>query len=565
MPILCAAPLTLDPQQCQGGCAGCPAGTVGALGGSGGGGGDCAACPPNSTCPGILSQALPSDASTLAFSSASPPRGPPGPCLAASLLPRLPLPPIPGKYDASLFNSTPPLAILIVAAALALLLLGVLTAVRHAPPRTAQRLAALLKRVDVFSLAHAVPPGSPVLNAPTPLGGACTLLSLLVFVCFATLLIVQYYYANVVVQSTLGTLLGEDPFVPNLPWGTLPAGSPLSPAFSSGLQLRLLAPAGLNCSVPAELRHLSSEPWALASPSPPCGDGRTLLQLTCPACALSSASFLSFSLPYTCQSFFLELSAVDAQGVAHTVAFPPAASAAKPTRLLATLAWEVQPLRTLLRDVVGGRSARGYQLFVASASSTHSDDNSRVALIKPASAAVRLHITLAPQSTFSATTLLQRQGPVELLTSIVGLLGILSVFRVLFVAAEGALAYRSSAGGAAKRKLSTPDAAVGQEAAFEQVNPLGGSGEAPPSPAVAPSQWYRCSDETDTWFVAVEGGATAWTLPEGGVVVPEAAVQLEVAAQEQNNAPAATWKKYRRGNAVFYKNPVTGETSLTRP
>jgi hypothetical protein len=481
------------------------------------------------------------------------------------LLPRLPPPPIPGKHGAFLYHSPPPLATLIVAAALALLLLGVHTAVHHAPPRTAQRLAALLKKVDVFSLAHAVPPGSPVLNAPTPLGGACTLLSLLAFACLATLLIVQYYYANVVVQSTLGTLLEEDPFVPDLPWGALPAGSPLSPAFSSGLQLRLLAPAGLNCSVPAELRHPPSEPWALASPSPPCGDGRTLLQLTCPACALSSASFLSFSLPYTCQAFFLELSAVDAQGVAHTVAFPPAASAATPTSLLATLAWEVQPLSTLLRDVVGGRSVRGYQLFVASASSTHSKaaDNPRVAFIKPASAAVRLHITLAPQSTFTTTTLLQRQGPVELLTSIVGLLGILSVFRVLFVAAESALAYRFSAGGAAKRKLSTPDAAVGQEAAFEQVNPLGGgagSGEAPPSLAVAPSQWYRHSDDQDTWYVAVVGGAAAWTLPEGGVVVPEGAAQLEVAAQEET-----TWKKYRRGNAVWYKNPVTGETSLTRP
>ena len=533
MPILCAAPLALDPLQCEGGCAGCPAGTVGSLAGSASGG--CAPCPPNSTCPGILSQALPADASTLAFSSAAPPRSPLGPCLAAATLPRQPPPPIPGKHDAFHYASPPPLYTLIVTGALALLLLSLHAAGRHAPPRTAQRLAALLKRVDAFSLAHAAPPGSPVLNAPTPLGGACTLLALLAFACLATLLTVQYFYANVVVQRTLGTLLGEDPFEPGLPWGALPAGSPLSPALSSGLQLRLLAPAGLNCSAPAELRHLPSEPWALAAPSPPCGDGRTLLQLTCPACALSSASFLSFSLPYTCQAFYLELSAVDAQGVAHTVAFPPAASAATPTRLLASLAWEVQPLSTLLVDAVSGRSARGYQLFVASAASTHSADNSRAALIKPASAAVRLHISLAPQSTFSATTLQQRQGPVELLTSIVGLLGILGVFRALFVAAEGALARRAAGG--AKRKLSAHGAAEGWAGApFEQANPLKGAGSAgggassvgargaegggaPAPDAAAPSQWHRCSDGQDTWYVAVEGGATCWTLPEGGVVV----------------------------------------------
>jgi hypothetical protein len=232
----------------------------------------------------------------------------------------------------------------------------------------------------------------------------------------------------------------------------------------------------------------------------------------------------------------------------------------------------VQPLSTLLSDAATGRSARGYQLFVAAATATHSGDNSYAPLIKPASAAVRLHITLAPQATYAATTLLQRQGPVELLTSIVGLLGILGVFRVLFKAAEGALAHCSSAGGgAAKRKLSTPGAAVGREAAFEQANPLGGgagSGEAPPhaAAAAAPSQWHRCSDDQDTWYVAVEGGATAWTLPEGGVVVPEAAAaQLEVAAQEEDSPPAATWKKYKRGSAVWYKNTVTGETSVTRP
>ena len=519
MPIVCAAPLALDPLQCQRGCTGCPAGTVGSLlAGSASG---CAPCPPNSTCPGILSQALPLDASTLAFfSSAAQPRPPPGPCLAASALPRLPPPPIPGKHDAFRYTSPPPLGTLAATGALALLLLALRTAVHHAPPRTAQRLAALLKRLDAFSLAHAVPPGSPVLNAPTPLGGACTLLSLLAFACLSTLLIVQYFYANVVVQSTLGTLLGEDPFAaPGLPWGTLPPGSPLAPALASGLQLRLLAPAGLNCSAPAELRHLPSEPWALATPSPPCGDGRTLLQLTCPACALSSASYLAFSLPYTCQAFFLELTAVDAQGVAHTVAFPPAASAATPTRLLASLAWEVQPLSTLLSDGVGGRSARGYQLFVASATSTHSADNSLAALLKPASAAVRLHITLAPQSTYAATTLLQRQGPVELLTSIVGLLGILGLFRVLFSALESALGYR--AGLLAKRRPSSAAPAGGAGGAAAEAAASGAPAAHVTNPLRrAATQWRMYRDEESVWYVSMDGEHSVWALPEGGEVVP---------------------------------------------
>ena len=545
MPILCAAPLALAPlQQCQGGCAGCPAGTVGSLAAgssssSSSSNGGCSPCPPNSTCPGILSLPLPSDASTLAFSRrarwqrAAPP---PGPCLAASTLPRLPPPPIPGKHDAFLYTSPPPLSTLTTTAILALLLLALRTAVYHAPPRTAQRLATLLKRVDAFSLAHAVPPGQSVINSPTPLGGLCTLLSLLAFACLSTLLIVQYYYANVVVQSTLGTLLGEDPFVPGLPWGTLPAGSPLSPAFASGLQLRLLAPEGLNCSVPAELRHLPSEPWALATPSPPCGDGRTLLQLTCPACALSSASYVSFSLPYTCQAFFLELSAVDAQGVAHTVVFPPAASAATPTRLLASLAWEVEPLSTLLKDAVGGRSARGYQLFVASATSTHSADNSIAPLIKPASAAVRLHISLAPQSSYAATTLLQRQGPVELFASIVGLLGILGLFRVLFSTLESALGYRagllakrrpsgaalaaSPAGGAwgAAQGEAEAAAAASGAPAVQGTNPLRrAAAEAPVAPA---TQWRMYRDEASVWYASLDGTTSVWALPEGGEVVP---------------------------------------------
>ena len=327
-----------------------------------------------------------------------------------------------------------------------------------------------------------------------------------------------------------------EPFAPGTPFGALPAGSPLAPALSSGLQLRLLAEAALNCSAPllGPLAHLPAEPWSLAAPPPPCSDGRTLLLLTCPACALTPASFLAFALPYTCQSFLLELTAVDAQGAASTVVFPPTQSTASGSALLASLAWEVQPLATLLSDAASGRATRGYRLFSAAAAATRAAPQAAAAAyLTPAEAAVRVSVTLAPQPTYSATTLLQRQSPAELLTAIVGLLGILGVFRVLFSGVEGASAQCARAAGKRRPSATAPPGGGGAGGQAEEedaaaaapplplahtANPLRRG--APAEAAGAATQWRAYRDADSEWFVSLDGATSVWALPAGGEVVP---------------------------------------------
>ena len=271
-----------------------------------------------------------------------------------------------------------------------------------------------------------------------------------------------------------------------------------------------------------------------------CGDGRTLLTLSCPACAFTAASTLKFYLPYTCQAFFMEAAAVDSLGVVNSVAFPP--SAATPTALLASLSWTVQVLGTILQDKIKSEATQGYQLFVTAAEVATSPVG---ASIIPSLASVAVTIALPLQPTYSAILLQPRQTLVELFSSIVGLLGIIGLFRMLFLMAEFAQTVvverkrRASAaplagggaGGGARgeplfmstnpvRRGAALSPAAGDAAALVAAAPEAAAAGAP-SQAPAPL-WYRHSDAEDVWF-SNAAGDTVWPedLPAGAHIAPE--------------------------------------------
>ena len=511
-PIACPPPLSLARD--GSGCAGCPRGQFGAPPAA------CTPCGPNYTCPGFFTAAVPASAATLA-------RGASPTCMSASALPPTVVT-IPNQPASFTLASLPPLATLCAAVALVAAILSLLAYVARAPAQARPRLERLLKSVDSFSLAHMVPAGSPLLNHPTPLGGACTLLSLVAIFALSAVIVLQYVHANVAVQTALNTLLTSNPLSPAVKFAA-PVASPLAATLRGGVQVRIFGQEGLGCAGLAE-GSPAPDGWVVGAPTA-CGDGRTLLTLSCASCAFTAVSTLEFYLPYTCQAFFMEAVGVDSLGVVNSVAFPPAASAATPTALLASLTWTVQVLSTILQDKIRDEATQGYQLFATAATAATTPVGTSII---PALASIAVTISLPLQPTYSATLLQPRQTLVELLSSIVGLLGITGLFRVLFLISEFA---QTAVAERKRRQSAAPLASDGDgrapmEPHFVTANPVrhgvvhldaapAAGALVPHAPAEIAVLWFRHVDEADVWF-SNSLGATVWPedLPAGAQVAP---------------------------------------------
>ena len=393
----------------------------------------------------------------------------------------------------------------------------------YSPSTFRARLESFLQQVDSFSMSHMVSPGKPLRNRPTALGGACTLLSVISFLTIAAVLLLQYSYANVNMQTALTTLLSSNPFTPAVPWA--PPLTPLSPAILSGVQLRLFAQEGMGCSALAAGTSISGSPsgWTVSPPAS-CSDGRSLLVLSCPTCSFTPTSFVKFYLPYTCQSIYLEAIAVDAQGSINSVVFPPSSSIATPSTLLSSLSWTVDVLGTLLKDTIKDTVMQGYQLSASDASTTPlAAGNSLI----PSKALVTVTIKLPLQTFYSSIQLQPQQSLVSLLSSIVGLLGIIGLFRVLFMTSDIVLAHAAQA---SKRRQSAAPLSSGSLPKQEEpstgtiTNPLKRGVPQAATPALVeapngeaggavPAPWQRFEDGTDVWYYNDVTKETSWTLP----------------------------------------------------
>jgi hypothetical protein len=190
---------------------------------------------------------------------------------------------------------------------------------------------------------------------------------------------------------------------------------------------------------------------------------------------------------------------VDAQGVVSSVVFPPTSSVATTDSLISSLTWTVDVLGTILKDSIKATDTRGYQLSVSSAAVNLVPLGTTII---PAQALVSLTIHLPLQNYYSSVLLQPQQTLISLLSSIVGLLGIIGLFRILFLATEATLQRVS------KRRLSAAPLASGtaaqqDEPSVGQTNPLrrgaphglaSGSAAEVTLPSVI-SPWTRIEDE----------------------------------------------------------------------
>jgi hypothetical protein len=495
------------------GCRGCPQGFFGV---HRVGGGQCLPCPNQTLCPGFLPAPLPLVASSLGLPYGT--RLPPPTSLLASnpatavTLFAAGLNPPPTGFSFFTGNA-------FIAGMLGFCLCMMVVSLLVADVcRGGTFTGSLLRRVDVFSLDHVVrKEGQGPVKRNTALGGSCTLMMVLMFITFASLLFLRRYTDNVLTTNSIVVLSGFTSNMAKLPWA-----KPALLAQRPGVRVSVFSLAGLgssrgSCDAPLSWssKGLSGGAWALrGSVEPPSQENaRTMLTFECVECTFTASSALTFVMPFTCQSLYLEATAVDPTGQVRALALDPSLSSATQSELLTRVTWELEVMLSVLLDLQdsaegGGRSARGYQVLSSSGASETAFPGSSII---PFTSAVEVSVKLALQPTFTLTQLTQKLSLADLGASIIGLAGLISFFRFLFQNSEW-LGEEATACGSRRghppQALSHSPEAPAREAPEEapvQSNPLHDSADG--------EVWTRHSDGVDTWYSC--NGVTAWELPPG--------------------------------------------------
>jgi len=152
--------------------------------------------------------------------------------------------------------------------------------------------------------------------------------------------------------------------------------------------------------------------------------------------------------------------------------------------------------------------------------------------IIPNAAAVSVKVTFPLSTFFSTIVLSEKQSIAALLSSLVGLAGIFSLFGTLLAVTDvSAAALRKNAtcsrilpGGQRGRRAfvsslpSVTEEAQKAEPIEQTLNPLAVAHPVTTKKEVGEALWYKYCDENDTWYTS-STGETTWELPEGAVVV----------------------------------------------
>jgi hypothetical protein len=253
-------------------------------------------------------------------------------------------------------------------------------------------------------------------------------------------------------QTNQFLLLNNQQAFAGLPWArpSGPVASALRPPLPErvNVQVRLLGQASLACAQASTIsssdggklkQWMPSPPWNLSTAVLPDLD-LALLVFSCTACE-PPLTRLSFFLNFTCQSFHLEALFVDSNG--DMVVIAPAEDAvagnSTPTSnatLLTTVTWPISYALSSVDDQVSGsQSARGYRMSSNPLSlgpyldpTTFNSGGG----VMPLANQVGVTITFTQETMFFTTTLVNKTSPTQLLASIIGLMGTLSVFAAGF-------------------------------------------------------------------------------------------------------------------------------------
>jgi hypothetical protein len=159
--------------------------------------------------------------------------------------------------------------------------------------------------------------------------------------------------------------------------------------------------------------------------------GATTHTLTCTACVFTPLSAVVMILDASCQFVLVHASAVAGNGdvVLHTVPFTSGIQVRRSANdtQLAHASLSLTPLMEIFSDVTDGQSWRGYELTVQNVAMTYSNG--------PPDAVV-ITIALAASPFYMLVTYTHLQSTLQLLSSIIGLMGIVTMFANAFMLLE---------------------------------------------------------------------------------------------------------------------------------
>lgn len=262
--------------------------------------------------------------------------------------------------------------------------------------RAGIRMRKLTKVVDMFALEHKLDPHhSPVLE-PTPLGGTCSLLSIVTLLAIWAILILQRSKDNIL-RTVAVDAASEDKFNVAAAAATAPSSSGIA-----GMHV-VVAAAGEPgaCGTPVSWSASGLHAGAFSLTSRTCGIAAQHV-FTCPGCIVTSGSALEVVLPWSCQAVYVQMIAASEEGelsvrnVTAAAPTPAEGADASSVKLLSALEINAPSMMLLQNDTTqkGFPMTRGYRLLGGTA--TRSTRLVTAELFTPATATVRIGINLEP-------------------------------------------------------------------------------------------------------------------------------------------------------------------------
>jgi hypothetical protein len=465
--LTCESPLVMN--LVKNGCIGCSNGTAGI---ASIGCGLCASSTPDAPffCPGLTGTRVLSTAFGLPDSYTSSCR----PLIGNNSLTHAGTP-APKSGFFFLTGLTQPDTVIAVALALALAITALYTLASTLGKHGAcSRVLSCVRTVDLFSKEVWVPDGERQLRRRRPIGGYFSIMGLLGFATAALVLITLRNEDNVI-SITSANILGiaNEALVAQLPFKS-------DAGWGAGVQVRIAAAGAPGaCAAPTfsatgyssnavfsrggALEAAGPGAWVMTT-TPACGaTNASQIVLSCAGCSLSSTTELKLSFHYSCQTFSVQVGALDAAGVVTALESGATADGLAGARLTA-LSFSADLFYNVLNDTrTKGASTRGYAIanMVASSQSaplpllggglqmyTLAGSNQSIPLplgspfrptyatIVPQQSSVALNIALKLNVMFSSTTLAEKQSIAALLASIVGLAAIVGFGGKLMIVTD---------------------------------------------------------------------------------------------------------------------------------
>ena len=334
-----------------------------------------------------------------------------------------------------------------------------------------------LEMVDAFALQHNLQRGQAVTREPTPFGGMCSIAGYATLFVLAIVLIIRRNADNELIQESLSVL--DDNVLNSLntmKWTlSSQASIPKYTTTQGHVRFRVVVAGDMN--KPCEIETWSTTgithghfQYASDYPDRSCYYPKTTnldndnsiqssspfishLVWSCSECLLSPHSSLTFTLPSSCQTLVMEAITIGADGSVTQLSTGTHEGTDSPTEIqrvidygpIKKITWSVLPLLVARRDIRTGEALRGYTIMDGGisidryiptllSSTIVSNDTTSITHTYATSTETGVSVTISMnlQPFYTLTILSEKTSVLQLFANIAGLMGIFSIFGILF-------------------------------------------------------------------------------------------------------------------------------------